>query len=181
MAYLYRHIRLDKKEVFYIGIGSDCKGYFKRAKSHKHRNYYWNNIVNKTNYEIEILFNDLSREDAIKKEIEFISLYGRKDLNSGTLVNMTSGGEGLNGFKHSDSSKLKISEYQKKKIFSEETRKKISESKLGKKRGVIHTEESKKRISEAMKKRIISEETRLKMGLATKKRNLEKTLNNKIN
>lgn len=179
MAYLYRHIRLDKNEVFYIGIGSDCKGYFKRAKSHQYRNYYWNNIVNKTSYEIEILLDDSSKEDAIKKEIEFISLYGRKDLNSGTLVNMTSGGEGLNGFKHSDSSKLKISEYQKNKTFSEETRKKISESKIGKKRGIVHSEESKKIISEAMKKRVITDETRLKMSLASTKRNLEKSFNNK--
>ena len=29
MAYLYRHIRLDKNEPFYIGIGSDTN--FKRA------------------------------------------------------------------------------------------------------------------------------------------------------
>ena len=40
MAYLYRHIRLDNNEVFYIGIGSDSEGYYKRAKSHKYRNYY---------------------------------------------------------------------------------------------------------------------------------------------
>lgn len=30
MAYVYRHIRLDKNEVFYIGIGTDTKNY-KRA------------------------------------------------------------------------------------------------------------------------------------------------------
>jgi hypothetical protein len=29
MAYLYRHIRLDKNEPFYIGIGSDKQ--YKRA------------------------------------------------------------------------------------------------------------------------------------------------------
>lgn len=179
MAYLYRHIRLDNNEVFYIGIGSDSKGYYKRAKSHKYRNYYWNNIVNKTNYEIEILLDDLDKSKAIEKEIEFISLYGRKDLGLGTLVNMTAGGDGLNGFKHSKEAKDKISNFQKNRVISEETKKKISESKIGKKRGVIHTEESKKRISEAMKKRVISDETRLKMSLATTKRNLEKSLNNK--
>ena len=29
MAYLYRHIRLDTNEIFYIGIGSDIN--YKRA------------------------------------------------------------------------------------------------------------------------------------------------------
>jgi hypothetical protein len=177
MAYLYRHIRLDKNEVFYIGIGSD--NYYKRAKSNKYRNTYWNNIVNKTNYEIEILFDDLDKDKVIEKEIEFILLYGRKDLGLGTLVNMTNGGDGINGFKHSDESKLKISKFQKNRVQSEEARKKISESKLGKKRGIVHTEESKKKISEYMKNRIISDETRLKMSLATTKRNLEKSLNKK--
>ena len=31
MAYIYRHIRLDKNEPFYIGIGSDVEGKYKRA------------------------------------------------------------------------------------------------------------------------------------------------------
>jgi hypothetical protein len=176
MAYLYRHIRLDKNEVFYIGIGSD--NYFKRAYSKKYRNKYWNNIINKTNYEIEILLDNLNKNNCLEKEIEFIKLYGRKDLKTGTLVNLTDGGEGLNGFNHSDSAKLKISEFQKNKVFSEETRKKISQSKLGKKRKSFHTEESKNKISESMKKRVISDETRLKMSLAATKRNLKKSLNN---
>ena len=31
MAYLYRHIRLDKNEPFYIGIGSNELNNYKRA------------------------------------------------------------------------------------------------------------------------------------------------------
>ena len=31
MAYVYRHIRLDKNEPFYIGIGKDDSGEYKRA------------------------------------------------------------------------------------------------------------------------------------------------------
>ena len=177
MAYLYRHIRLDKNEVFYIGIGSDSEGYYKRAKSNKYRNNYWNNIVSKTNYDIEILLDNLDKKKAIEKEKEFISLYGRSDLKKGTLVNMTDGGEGLNGFKHSESAKKKIGEYQKTRTMSNETCNKISLSKTGVKRGNFHTAESKLKISEAVKKRIITDETRLKMSLATKKRNLQRTLN----
>ena len=176
MAYLYRHIRLDKNEVFYIGIGSD--NYYKRAYSKKYRNKYWNNIINKTNYDVEIVLDNLNKNNCIEKEIEFIKLYGRVDLKTGTLVNLTDGGEGLNGFNHSDSAKLKISEFQKNKVFSKETKKKISESKIGKKRGNFHTEESKNKISESMKNRIISDETKLKMSLAANKRNLNRSLNN---
>lgn len=33
MAYVYRHIRLDKNQPFYIGIGSDTDGRYHRANS----------------------------------------------------------------------------------------------------------------------------------------------------
>jgi hypothetical protein len=94
MAYLYRHIRLDKNEPFYIGISIDNDNYkYIRAYS-KNRNNWWKNIVAKTEYEVEIILDDLTWEEAKLKETEFIVLYGRKDLGTGTLVNMTYGGEG---------------------------------------------------------------------------------------
>ena len=105
MAYLYRHIRLDKNEPFYIGIGSDEK--YKRAYSKK-RSKFWKNIISKTNYEVEIVLDNLTWEEACKKEKEFIKLYGRKDLNEGSLVNMTDGGDGICGYKHTEIAKNKI-------------------------------------------------------------------------
>ena len=36
-------------------------------------------------------------DEACTKEIEFIKLYGRKDNNTGILVNLTDGGEGTLG------------------------------------------------------------------------------------
>ena len=45
--YLYRHIRLDKNEPFYIGIGTKEERYksfemiYKRAFSKKKRNIIW--------------------------------------------------------------------------------------------------------------------------------------------
>jgi hypothetical protein len=94
MAYVYRHIRLDVNQPFYIGIGSDSL--FKRAFESKsnRRNSIWNKIVSKTSYRVEILFENLSWEEACIKEIEFISLYGRKNINTGVLCNLTDGGEG---------------------------------------------------------------------------------------
>jgi hypothetical protein len=137
MAYIYRHIRLDKNEPFYIGIGNDEN--YKRSKIKSNRSIYWKNVTNKTVYEIEILLDNLTWEQACQKEIEFISLYGRKDLFTGTLVNMTNGGEGTPGIKRSEEYKLKLSERQKDgkaywfgKNHSEETLQKMSEIKKGK-------------------------------------------------
>jgi hypothetical protein len=93
MPYVYRHIRLDINQPFYIGIGSD--ELYERSISHKSRNKHWMHIVNKIDYRIEILLDDLTWDEACEKEREFISLYGRRDLGTGLLVNMTDGGEGL--------------------------------------------------------------------------------------
>lgn len=87
---VYRHIRLDTNEVFYIGIGHDIS----RAFSKQSRNRYWKSITNLTPYTTEVIFECLTWDEACKKEIELIKLYGRKDLGLGTLVNMTDGGEG---------------------------------------------------------------------------------------
>jgi hypothetical protein len=94
MAYVYRHIRLDKNEPFYIGIGSDK--YHFRAYDKGRRNNIWKKIVAKTEYEVEILFDNIDRLEACKKEIEFIKLYGKK-CNNGILCNLTDGGDGSFG------------------------------------------------------------------------------------
>lgn len=98
MAYVYRHIRLDKNEVFYVGIGSDNLGKYTRAHSTK-RGDHWKNIFNNTEIIVEIMLDDLTWEEACEKEKEFIKLYGRKDLNLGTLINLTDGGDGTLNFK----------------------------------------------------------------------------------
>lgn len=106
MAYVYRHIRKDTDQVFYIGIGTDSNGKYTRAKS-INRNRYWKRIASKTDYEVEILFDDISKEEAINKEIEFIQLYGRRDLGIGTLCNLTDGGEGVVNMSEEGKEKLR--------------------------------------------------------------------------
>jgi hypothetical protein len=106
---LYRH--LANNSPFYIGIGKDPN----RPWSKRYRNKHWHNIVNKYSYEVEIIMYDLTEEEAIIKEIEFIALYGSR------LCNMTKGGRGPSHL-----------------IYTKERNKKISESLKGKK----HTEET---------------------------------------
>lgn len=104
MAYVYRHIRLDKNIPFYIGIGV---GY--RANQKHKRSLYWQRIVSKYGYRIEIIMDDLTWEQAVEKEKEFIKLYGRKDKKQGPLANLTDGGEGMLGFIVSEKTKNKLS------------------------------------------------------------------------
>ena len=91
-GYLYRHIRKDKDEVFYIGIGFEKN--HARAYSHHSRNRYWKYITALTDFDVEVLFDNLPEKQLVEKEKEFIALYGRKDLKEGVLANMTDGGDG---------------------------------------------------------------------------------------
>lgn len=97
--YLYRHIRLDKNEPFYVGVGTKKKGntfiqVYVRAYTRHDRRIIWKRIVSKTDYEVEIIMESNDRSFLLKKEIEFINLYGRIDLGTGALSNLTDGGEG---------------------------------------------------------------------------------------
>ena len=125
MAVVYRHIRLDTGYPFYIGIGNNIK----RAYSKYSRSNYWNYIVNKYGYEVEILFNDLSWEMAIQKEKEFIKLYGRMDNGGGILINFTDGGEGSLGVIQSEESNENNPMFGKK--HTNETKEKIRQKRLG--------------------------------------------------
>jgi hypothetical protein len=168
MAYVYRHIRLDKNEPFYIGIGGDSN--YKRAYTKKGRNDFWNRIVNKTDYEVEILIDGLSWEQACEKEKEFIKLYGRKDLKSGTLSNLTDGGDGIQNISIEVRKKMSLKNKGNKNALgcyvSEEKRKKTSMMMKGHKYnlGRKHSEESKKKMSEL--KINMSQETKDKISKA---------------
>lgn len=97
LAYVYRHIRLDKNEPFYIGIGGETTSpnpHFRSTCKYS-RNRHWTGIVKLYGFKVDIILDDLTWEEACLKEIEFIALYGRADLGKGPLVNMTDGGEGI--------------------------------------------------------------------------------------
>lgn len=101
--YLYRHIRLDTNQVFYIGIGCGRRAYTKHS-----RNKHWQSITNKTSYTIQIMLESFDRNFIVSKEIEFIALYGRKDLGKGTLCNFTDGGEGITNVTESALNKMRL-------------------------------------------------------------------------
>ena len=51
MAVVYKHIRKDNNDVFYVGIGQSIE----RAYSTQNRTLYWHNIVNKVGFKYEII------------------------------------------------------------------------------------------------------------------------------
>lgn len=137
--YVYRHIRLDKNVPFYIGIG--CKANYARAFEVAKRSDYWLKIYAKTNIRVEVVAENLSKEQASEKEQEFIQLYGRSNLGLGSLCNLTDGGDGTTNYKFSEDTKAVLREqklgaanHQYGKKQSTATCKKRSTSMLGQKR-----------------------------------------------
>lgn len=127
-------------------------GYPHRAKSKYGRNRWWHNIVKKHDYIIEIVEVGLKHSEAIKKEIELIALYGRKDKGLGELVNLTDGGEGTIGYHHTPEMKEKLrlsstGNKNAKGARSDEFKERNRQFKLG----GSATEETKKRMSESHK------------------------------
>ena len=167
--YLYRHIRLDKNEPFYIGIGTKDKYFSKDTEYYrancKHNSTIWNKIVNKTPYSVEILLESNDYKFIQEKEIEFIKLYGRKDLKTGILANLTNGGEGSRGRVITEQYSRKISKVHKGKILSEETKDKIRIAHIGK--TVSEETRNKARINATGKK--MSAYNRLKIDNKIKK------------
>jgi hypothetical protein len=90
MAVVYKHINRKNNKVFYVGIGKTKK----RAYSCENRNKHWHNIVNKYGYDVEFFIEGISFNEAKSIEITLIKEYGRIDIGSGQLVNMTDGGDG---------------------------------------------------------------------------------------
>lgn len=149
MAYVYRHRRNDIGECFYIGIGSDED--YHRAHTKSSRNTHWYNIVKSYGYTVDILLTDLEWNEAIEVEMYLIAKIGRRDLGTGPLVNMTAGGDGTLGRPQSEESRQKISKSRIGKYSGENN---PMYGKRGEKSphfGKKHSEERKRKIGESRK------------------------------
>jgi len=114
-CYLYFHINPLFNHIFYVGIGYkyDKNNKPSRAYSKCNRNKFWHNTVKKYGYIVDIVETDLTWEDACIKEIFYIHRIGRRDLKTGTLVNMTNGGDG--NINPSQETRKKIGDAQRKR------------------------------------------------------------------
>ena len=138
--YTYAHYK-PNGSIFYIGKGSGDRAY-----RTNHRNRYWKNIVAKHgSYTVDILARWKTHEEALSHEILLISCF--KDMGC-ELANLTIGGEGVVGYKHTIESLAKMSASAigrsnptkgiKRKPHTDETKRQMSVAKLGKSKTEQH-------------------------------------------
>jgi hypothetical protein len=148
--YVYIHYKADDDQPFYVG-----KGVGRRSTSKLSRSKYWNNIVNKHSYYAEITDYFHTNQEALNREKSLIASMRYSGI---TLCNLTDGGEGSTGYRH-----------------TEEARNKIGKAAIGNKNtlGRKLSEEHKKAIVEASignkycSGKKLTEEHKLKLKLAT--------------
>lgn len=166
---LYVHIAPNGKK--YIGITSrNPKKRWANGKGYKNNMYFcraiekygWKNI------EHIILFTNLTKEEAEKKEIELIAKY--KTTNRKFGYNINNGGNCVGTI--SEETKIKISIANKGKKVSEETREKMRKANLGKHHSQETREKMSKNNTKYWKDKHHSQETKEKL----RKANLGKKL-----
>ena len=116
-------------------------------------------------------------------ELDYWETYYIKELNTKAPYgyNLTDGGDGINGYHHTEEWRKKVSEKLKGRKHTEETKRKISIANKGRKpsdscimrlietnTGRKQSEETKRKRVEAMRGRKCSEETKKKIGAANK-------------
>ena len=171
--YVYHYLREDNSP-YYIGKGRGNRCYDKRRSIN----------IPSDRSRIVLIAIDLTEQEAFDLEKSEILKFGRKDNQTGILRNKTDGGEGASGSIRTDDQKRLIGNFHRGKILSEETRKKVSLSSLGRKHpprteefknnlskintGKIMSEEAKDKISKARTGKILSEEHKRKISQSRK-------------
>jgi hypothetical protein len=135
--YIYGDYKFDFEPI-YVGKGKGIRPerHFVLYKKYNNRFYSkMSSIISSGNKpEFILLRSNLSEKESFELERYFINLIGRIE-NGGNLTNLSDGGEGQSGFRHSEKTKRKMSEKRsgrKLKPLSDETKLKISISKIGK-------------------------------------------------
>ena len=175
--YVYAFLRETDLTPYYIGKGTGKRAFTthgRRVSAPKDKN------------RIIILYQNLTENQAYNIEILLIDFYGREDLGTGRLLNMTSGGDGRSNIVVKEETKEKLSKASKGKnnpMFGKiawnrgqtrENNKKIAE--IGDKLkghqpwnvGVSHTDEAKKKMSISRKGRKLSDEHKRKLSESKK-------------
>ena len=154
--YVYELWDLIKNKPFYVGKGSGKRTYIHTSKAHlakKDGNQFKKNVIRKILLDnnkptVKYIFRTDDELAAYAEETRLILQYGRRDIGTGILTNLTNGGVGSlspnkesrykmgspnRGKEISIGVKLKMSQSaQDRGEISEETRMKMSQVKLGK-------------------------------------------------
>ncbi len=98
--YVYKLIDPETNIVFYIGKGTKSRYKHHLSPGHLNKNTFKANkiraiITKGLKPVVNIVFETNNEIEAFAKEVELIQYYGRRDIQTGILCNMTDGGEGL--------------------------------------------------------------------------------------
>lgn len=83
--YVYAYLRKSNDSPYYIGKGCKNRAYDKRH----------NVSVPKDSTKIVFYHTSLEEQEALNLEIFYVSMFGRKDIGTGILLNRTNGGDGV--------------------------------------------------------------------------------------
>lgn len=171
--YIYLHINPLRNEIFYVG-----KGCGKRAFSKSGRSSFWKNIVKKYGYIVDIVEDNLTEDEAFKREVFYIKKIGRRDLGLGTLINMTDGGEiGNNRYRTLDH-RTNLSKSLKGRVYTDDY--KINMSKVQKDRLLNMTEEYKKNMTKHIDRNGVKHSDESKFKMSNTRKNFDNDKKNKI-
>lgn len=146
---VYAHYRLDTGECFYIGKGTE-----KRARAKDSRNPIWKRIEAKAGRKVVIVQYFENEQDALDFEIDLIAKYN-------PTANITVGGEGISGFKHTEETKERC----RKATLSLRKDKQWLENNLNSMKEAVSKPESKTKISKARKAFFENEQNRKHMSI----------------
>lgn len=127
--YVYMVLRKEASSNRDAPAGSPV--YVGISKNEKRFNLLERNGLKFEGCQIHKLAEDLTKDEAVAMEIELISEFGRIDLGTGILRNLTDGGDGAHNVVISSATKAKMSAAKKGKICTAETRSKISATQKG--------------------------------------------------
>jgi hypothetical protein len=127
--YVYAYLRNKNSPTanagtpYYIGKGKQDRAWHHLPKERLQTPSDHSRIV--------MLETNLTEMGAFALERRMIRWYGRKDAGTGILHNRTDGGDGISGFKHSESTKKKISLKRAGSTSSAKTKQKLSIARKG--------------------------------------------------
>jgi hypothetical protein len=132
--YVYEYLRADNTP-YYIGKGRKDRAFKKQGHT----------VPLPPKDRIRFIAENLKEQEAKDLEIELIAKYGRKDLGTGILRNMTNGGEGSSGRIATKKMIKKLKEARAKQITTEETRERMRKSHTGR----VHSEETRQKMAKS--------------------------------
>lgn len=159
--YTYIYTDPERNIPIYVGKGNGLRA-FDHLKEVKKNSRFKNRMktLKKLGLVPLIEIFDMPNEDcAFLAEIELIAFFGRKDLQKGTLYNMTDGGEGASGIVWSEDRKKKHAESVKASYTPE-----LRATRTEQFKNQIFTEQHCKNLSLAKTGTVRSEKSKLRQG-----------------